>query len=184
MKAVVISDTHGSLKTWMQVLPFLEDADMIWHLGDVLYHGPRNPIPEGYNPAALAENLKRFHIDYVRGNCDADVDVQVLGLAEMPRVMEETINDLKIVMIHGDLLPEEDEVDFAKQHGASILRRGHTHISRIERKGNVVIVNPGSLSLPKGGSKNSFATILFDDPTIIEIKDLSGKTIIKEVLWV
>jgi len=60
MKIGVISDTHGSLTAWQQVLsgPF-QDVDLILHAGDVLYHGPRNPLPEGYQPGQLAEAINQ-----------------------------------------------------------------------------------------------------------------------------
>ncbi len=46
MKIGVISDTHGDYKSWIKAWNFLKDSDIILHAGDVLYHGPRNPIPE------------------------------------------------------------------------------------------------------------------------------------------
>ena len=184
MKVVVVSDSHGAFKDWMKIEPFLQDADLIWHLGDVLYHGPRNPLPEGYDPARLAERLKSFSIDYVRGNCDADVDAQVLGLPEMSRVIEETIGNMKIVMVHGDMLQEDDEEEFAKYHRASILLRGHTHIPKVQKREGVLVVNPGSISLPKGGSEKSFAVLYFDEPLIVEIRNIDGDVIMREVLWI
>ena len=185
MRVVVVSDTHGSVEFWMRLERFLENADAIWHLGDVLYHGPRNPLPLGYEPAKLAERLKRFSIDYVRGNCDADVDVMVLGLPEMSRVVEESVGNFKIVMIHGDDLSEEDEEEFTISHKAHILLRGHTHIPRLERKGRIWVVNPGSLSLPKGGSENSFAEMVFDESeVVVRILNLEGRVIMEEVLGI
>ncbi len=183
MKIIVVSDTHGSKSSWNEVKAYIEDADHIWHLGDVLYHGPRNPLPDGYDPKSLAEELRKYSIDYVRGNCDADVDIMVLDLPEMSRVVEEFIGDWKFVMIHGDQLDESDEVGFAKYHDAKVLLRGHTHIPKIEKKEGVYIINPGSLSLPKGGFPKSFATLLFDDEHITAIiYSLNGSKIFEEVL--
>ena len=183
MKIVVVSDTHGSKSSWEEVKPYIKDADYIWHLGDVLYHGPRNPLPDGYDPKSLAEELRKHDIDYVRGNCDADVDVMVLGLPEMPRIAEEFIGDWKFVKVHGDQLENSDEVEFARYHDAKVLLRGHNHIPEIEKREGVYIINPGSLSLPKGGYPKSFATLLFDDENIIAtIYSLDGSKIFEEVL--
>ncbi|MCD6450592.1 MAG: phosphodiesterase [Thermotogaceae bacterium] len=183
MKIIVISDTHGSKSSWDEVKPYIRDADHIWHLGDVLYHGPRNPLPEDYNPKALAEDLKNYNIDYIRGNCDADVDIIVLGLSEMSRLVEEFIGNWKFVMIHGDQIEESDEVEFAKYHGAKILLRGHTHIPKIEKKHGIYVINPGSLSLPKGGYPKSFATLLLDEEYVTAaIYSLDGSKIFEEVL--
>ena len=50
MKIGVMSDTHGSLPYFEKALDLLKDCDVLFHIGDVLYHGPRNDLPEGYNP--------------------------------------------------------------------------------------------------------------------------------------
>lgn len=49
--------------------------------GDVLNHGPRNALPEGYAPAQVAEKLNHFasRIIAVRGNCDSEVDQMLLN---------------------------------------------------------------------------------------------------------
>ena len=49
MKIGVMSDTHGSLPYLEKALDVLSDCDILLHNGDVLYHGPRNDLPEGYN---------------------------------------------------------------------------------------------------------------------------------------
>ncbi len=49
-------------------------------LGDVLNHGPRNALPEGYAPGKVAERLNSVaeRIVAVRGNCDSEVDQMLL----------------------------------------------------------------------------------------------------------
>jgi len=77
MRIGFISDTHGGLAGWQEAMagPFAE-ADLIIHCGDLLYHGPRNPMPKGYDPAALAQamNASPAPLLIARGNCDSDVD--------------------------------------------------------------------------------------------------------------
>ena len=58
MKIGVISDTHGSLYFFEMAMSYLKDCDKIIHAGDILYHGPRNDIPGGYNPKELAEKIE------------------------------------------------------------------------------------------------------------------------------
>lgn len=45
-----ISDTHGGIDETLRALEVLKDCEIIYHLGDVLYHGPRNALPSDYNP--------------------------------------------------------------------------------------------------------------------------------------
>lgn len=95
-KIAVISDTHGSVTAWRKARQIWKGSDMIVHLGDVLYHGPRNPLPEGYMPKELAEEINDSDIPVmiVRGNCDADIDAVMLKwpIANPYLVMCGTIN--------------------------------------------------------------------------------------------
>ena len=77
MKLFFASDLHGSLPATEKVLELYRTsgAQYLVLLGDILNHGPRNLIPEGYNPPVVAEKLNAFsqEIIAVRGNCDSEV---------------------------------------------------------------------------------------------------------------
>ena len=83
MKIMVASDIHGSAKYCEQMLAAFrrEKAEILLLLGDLLYHGPRNDLPEGYDPKAVIRMLNEAKEDIlaVRGNCDAEVDQMVLA---------------------------------------------------------------------------------------------------------
>lgn len=87
MKLFFVSDLHGSLSATEQALALYQasGAQSLILLGDVLNHGPRNPIPQGYNPVAVAEKLNQFaqQIIAVRGNCDSEVDQMLLSFPMM-----------------------------------------------------------------------------------------------------
>lgn len=57
-----------------------EKADRLLLLGDILYHGPRNDLPGGYQPKKVIAQLNAYKKDIicVRGNCDTEVDQMVL----------------------------------------------------------------------------------------------------------
>ena len=59
MKLMFASDIHGSLPATERVLELFAQSGAQWLviLGDVLNHGPRNALPEGYAPAKVAERL-------------------------------------------------------------------------------------------------------------------------------
>ena len=82
MKLMFASDIHGSLPATERVLSLFEKSGAKWLiiLGDVLNHGPRNALPEGYDPAQVAEKLNPYasRIIAVRGNCDSEVDQMLL----------------------------------------------------------------------------------------------------------
>ena len=83
MKIVFASDIHGSRTACEAVLNAVETerADRLILLGDLLYHGPRNDLPEAYEPKTVLRMLNEFRIQplCVRGNCDAEVDQMVLN---------------------------------------------------------------------------------------------------------
>lgn len=59
MKLMFASDLHGSLPATERVLAIFDHSGAQWLvlLGDLLNHGPRNALPEGYQPAAVASLL-------------------------------------------------------------------------------------------------------------------------------
>ncbi len=80
MKLMIASDLHGSAKYTRLLLRRFEEecADRLLLLGDLLYHGPRNDLPEDYTKEVLALlNGVRTRLLCVRGNCDAEVDQMV-----------------------------------------------------------------------------------------------------------
>ena len=82
MKFLIASDIHGSA-TWCRKFIdaiHAEKPDKIILLGDILYHGPRNALPDGYDPKEVIALLNPLadRILAVRGNCDAEVDQMVL----------------------------------------------------------------------------------------------------------
>ena len=83
MRLLIASDIHGSAKTCQHLLERFEElqADQLLLLGDMLYHGPRNELPDGYDPKLTAQLLNAYKdkIIAVRGNCDGEVDQMVLA---------------------------------------------------------------------------------------------------------
>ena len=82
MKLMIASDLHGSAFYCRQLLAAMEreQPDKLLLLGDILYHGPRNDLPEGYAPKEVIAMLNplRERLLCVRGNCDTEVDQMVL----------------------------------------------------------------------------------------------------------
>ena len=153
MKIGVMSDTHGSLTYFEKALDVLSDCDVLIHGGDILYHGPRNDIPEGYNPKGLISKINSLdNIIIARGNCDADVDQMVINHPiQSPYVMSQ-FGETRIVTTHGYTDSKEDTINKAKSMGADILILGHTHVKELYLDENLVVLNPGITSIPKDGT--------------------------------
>ena len=87
MKLMISSDLHGSAFYCRQLLAAMEreQPDKLLLLGDILYHGPRNDLPEGYAPKEVIAMLNplRERLLCVRGNCDTEVDQMVLDFGRL-----------------------------------------------------------------------------------------------------
>ena len=150
MKYLVISDIHGSAESLEKVLDnFGKDADYLLLCGDYLNHGPRNPLPEGWNPKKTAEllNKNKERIICVRGNCDAEVDEMVL---EFPCLAAYTniFDGGKRFFVHHGHLYSREKLETWLPEGTMVVS-GHTHVTVLEKNGGLVYFNPGSISLPK-----------------------------------
>lgn len=150
MRLVIASDLHGSALAALKIREKAEalHADQLLLLGDILYHGPRNPLPREHNPAEVIKILGNLPVPIiaVRGNCDAEIDEVVLPfrLAESAWIVD---GQYMILAIHGQQLPEND-ADIQVPAGAAVLS-GHTHIPVAEKRGPIHRWNPGSAALPK-----------------------------------
>ena len=159
MKIGVMSDTHGSLVYFEKALEVLSDCDILLHAGDVLYHGPRNDLPKGYNPKGVISKINELdNILISRGNCDADVDQMVINHPIQGPYVLSQFGETRILINHGYVDSKEETIKKAKSMGADILILGHTHVKELFVDENLIVINPGSTSIPKDGS-HSVATI-------------------------
>lgn len=155
MKCMIISDIHGSYDDLKRVLDIYEEEkmDKLIILGDILYHGPRNDLPESYAPKKVIPLLNAYKKDIiaVRGNCDAEVDQMVLEFPMRGDYHELFIDGHRIFITHGHLY-NEDEMPLLNK--GDILMYGHFHKPIAKEKDGVIIFNPSSISLPKVGVKS------------------------------
>lgn len=183
MKWMIASDIHGSAYYCNLLIDAYksEGADRLLLLGDILYHGPRNDLPRDYAPKAVISMLNELseEILCVRGNCDGEVDDMVLAfpvLAEYAIISDDRLGGRMIFATHGHHF---NASAMPKLKQGDILLHGHTHVPCFEEKDGVLIVNPGSVSIPKGGSDNSYVIL---ENGVFTRKALDGKVLeIKEV---
>lgn len=164
MKLMIASDIHGSA-AWCQELlkAYTREApDRLLLLGDLLYHGPRNDLPDGYAPKTVIEllnNLKE-QLLCVRGNCEAEVDQMVLSFPVLADYAYLEVNGLRIFATHGHLYGEDNPPPLAT---GDILLCGHTHVPACRAHDGFTYLNPGSVSIPKEGSAHSY--MILEDRT-------------------
>ena len=152
----IASDIHGSALWCGRLLECFEreKADRLLVLGDILYHGPRNDLPDEYAPKRVMAmlNAVRDRLLCVRGNCDGEVDQMVLDFPIMAEYALLSLGNLEIYATHGHHYNEENPLPFA---GGGVLLYGHTHVPVCSRHERFTAMNPGSVSLPKQHSPHS-----------------------------
>jgi putative phosphoesterase len=175
MKFIIASDIHGDFDCTKALINVFENekADKLIILGDVLYHGPRNDLPNGYNPKKVIGLLNSYkdRIICVRGNCDAEVDQMVLDFPILDDFRYIMADGLRIFATHG----HHYNIDTPPILSAGeILIYGHTHIPMCKKVGKNIFMNPGSISIPKGGYKPSF--MIYENRKFV-IKTFDGENL-------
>lgn len=183
MKWLIASDIHGSAFYCKKLVKAFEDekADRMLLLGDILYHGPRNDLPRDYDPKSVIAMLNEIadRIVCVRGNCDGEVDDMVLNfpvLAEYAIISDSSLDKNIIFATHGHHFNAQN---LPKLNKNDILLHGHTHVPCFMSVDGLWVINPGSVSIPKNGSDNSY--MIFENGKFT-LKNLDGNIISVYVL--
>lgn len=172
MKYLIASDIHGSLEYCEKLINLFrkEEADRLILLGDILYHGARNNLPNGYDTKSVTAllNLHKDEITCIKGNCDSEIDELVLDFPLIYDYSIIEIDNLKIALTHGHL--HNSEIPF-RIPNIDVVLHGHFHIHSWEKVNGVCYFNPGSISIPKCDTKHS--CIIYEN-NIFSWVDLEG----------
>ena len=143
MKFLVLSDTHGSISDAEEVFKSLEGVTQIIHLGDY--------ASDGYQ----LESRLGIPVITVKGNMDGSYSGNDYKIIETEYG--------KLYLSHGHM----EAVKFSPHNllykaaslGCKAALYGHTHVPVYEDVGGMYLLNPGSLTRPRGGRPGSFAVI-------------------------
>lgn len=160
MKWMIASDIHGSAYWCRRLIEKYkeEEADRLILLGDLLYHGPRNDLPDEYAPKQVISMLNEIKNDLlcVRGNCEAEVDQMVLDFPVLADYALLAYDKKTIFLTHGHVY-NESHVPPIKN--GDILLHGHTHVPKCVEHESYIYMNPGSVSIPKENSSHGYMTL-------------------------
>lgn len=171
MKTIFFTDIHGSEYALKEIEKIItrEKPDKAVFLGDILYHGPRNPFPTEYNPMGVAERIKKLEVPHiiVKGNCDSEVDEMVLE-ERFKNSYTLRCGNKKIICTHGHKLEN------LNTQGEFAVIYGHFHVNEVTVKNGTYFVNIASCSLPKEGASKAYA--IFDGNKLC-VKDFAGNSL-------
>ena len=175
MKYLFASDIHGSAYYCRKLLDAFreEQAERLVLLGDLLFHGPRNDLPREYAPkeviALLNEHKNKIYA--VRGNCEAEVDQMVLEFPVMADYCILSVDGRTFYATHGHIYNQDNLPPLRE---GDILIHGHTHVLKAQQMDGYILLNPGSVSIPKEGNPATYAVL---ENSIFTIKDFDGNTV-------
>ncbi|MCG3727973.1 phosphodiesterase [Vibrio cincinnatiensis] len=166
MKLFIASDLHGSLPATEKTIQAFHEsgAETLILLGDLLNHGPRNPIPTGYNPPAVAECLNQYaqQIIAVRGNCDSEVDQMLFTFPMMSDCAWVLLESgRRLLLTHGHLKFQSSVLK-----SGDVCIQGHTHIAIAELQAGIYHFNPGSVTFPRNDGVASYGMLEGDWLTV------------------
>ncbi|MBQ6425941.1 MAG: metallophosphoesterase [Clostridia bacterium] len=146
MKIAVFSDTHGDISKIRLIEKDLPRPDAVFHLGDYASDG-----------IAIGEYLG-VPCYAVRGNCDYSKKDGI----PLERVVE--LGGARFFLTHGHRYRGTYELGLAAEeaHCGTVLF-GHTHEPLLTAFGPVLIVNPGSLSIPRERTGAGYAILTVEN---------------------
>ncbi len=189
MKVGLISDVHGNRVALETVLEEMPAVDELLCAGDVVGYNPW--------PGDCVDELRARDVPTVMGNHDAAVagdtpfrfngmakagvdhatrelsDDQLEWLADLPTERLECDGRVKLVHGHPDdpdrytryTYPEEFTERLLGDEDVLVL--GHTHVQGVERFGEGIVVNPGSVGQPRDGDPRAgYAVVDLDALTV------------------
>lgn len=167
LKVLIISDIHGNVDILKKILDE-NDFDKLIVLGDLFNYGFfSNDLKNNKIINLLQKNKDKLIL--IRGNCDYYINYEDVGLFAHDLITI-PLNGHNVTLTHGNRYSK----GFLPDYHGDIFMQGHTHVSLLTKENNIVYLNPGSISKPRGGSSASYAT--FNDD-VITLKTIDHKTI-------
>jgi len=138
----VTSDTHGFLPP--ALIQALSGVDLILHAGDL------------DTPDILQRLEEIAPVKAITGNTDHHP-----AFNKTPSTQLIEVGGVSIYMIH-DLLRLNIDLPAA---GVQVLIHGHLHVPEIRQRQDVLYINPGSPSSPRGGSSPGYVKLTIQNQT-------------------
>ncbi|BBB89994.1 MAG TPA: metallophosphoesterase [Methylomusa anaerophila] len=157
MRIGVISDTHGDTSSINRAISVAGDIDHWLHAGDY--------CQDGYYLAKITG----LPVTAVAGNCDRNMTGKVDEFIH--------VGGVDIWLTHGNRFQVKWDLEelayWGRQYEAGIVVFGHTHVPYNSRHDGILLFNPGSPSVPRGGYPPSFGIITIHPDKRIEADIIS-----------
>ncbi|WP_087971830.1 metallophosphoesterase [Oceanobacillus rekensis] len=148
-KVLILSDSHG-LTDELTVIKERHQLELMIHCGD----------------SELEMDAKELVGFYkVAGNCDYDV--------RYPNEQTIELDGVTFYITHGHLHNVKQNLlgisHRAEEEKAQVICFGHTHIAGAEQVGMQLLINPGSIRLPRNRAEKTYAIMEWENPSAITV---------------
>lgn len=144
---LIVSDTHGKLDNFKRAVNSSGPFDLLVHCGDV----------EG--DVERIRSIVGSSVMMVRGNNDFFTD--------LPPELDFNIEKYKVFLTHGHRynvsIGPEMIMEEARDRQVDIVMYGHTHKPFVDRRADLITLNPGSLSYPRQDGRRPSYVIMETD---------------------
>ena len=169
MKLLIISDIHGEYKNLEKIEEIFthEKCNQLVVLGDLYYN--YSYMIEEEEQEKEKNWLKKFQNKLIclKGNCDSKYEILDSPFPIIEGIYHEKIDGYDMYFTHGN---QENDRTWNKEN--TILIFGHYHIPFIKEENNIIYINPGSISVPRGNNSASYAIYENNTFTIYEISGI------------
>lgn len=173
VKILVVSDSHGSQSTLKRIIKkFGSICDLLCFCGDGV-QDLFSIIEESAYDSTIKDSLPE-NICFVQGNGDQNsynlaLSSENISLVSVPMNHNISICDMNIMLCHGheyDVYYGMDNLYNASiASKANLVLFGHTHLSNVQTKYGVTLLNPGSCARPRGGTPHTLAIVTLEQET-------------------
>ncbi|QQY80206.1 hypothetical protein EDD65_10314 [Keratinibaculum paraultunense] len=159
MKIFVVSDTHGSTRDFINQINNMDKPELIIHLGDYVEDGEKIEEYTGIKTVIVKGNGDYFHTKY-----NEDEILYIKGKT--------------LFLTHGHTYGVKYGINRllykAEEIGADLVLFGHTHSPILFKENNIIFMNPGSSSFPRGfNRRKTFGMIYVKDKILAEILNIN-----------
>ncbi len=150
----VMGDSHSRCEYIDMAMEHLKNVDLIIHTGD--------------NNSDLHYITNRYGIEAigVKGNCDTNGDVELI----------KEIQGKRFFICHGHQYNIKSNLNTifykGKEVNADIVIFGHSHIPCYVKEEEMILLNPGSVSEPRGGSQRSIVVMELEEDIKIKFLEI------------
>lgn len=144
MKVLVFSDSHGDITRMKEVIERTSGIEMVIHLGDLVKDAEK-----------IRDIYKELKIEYIAGNND--------WFSVIPKEKVLNIEGKRIFITHGDIYGVKNNysriIKKGQELGVDLVLFGHTHLPYENYVDNLILINPGSITLPVSSSGPTYCIL-------------------------